>query len=121
MKNNQPKQLRQSFNQSLLIIVLTLTFATIGSAAPGDLDPTWGNGGIAVASLGIQNTQDIPNFLHTQPDGKIIVSGYENNGSSPGPFVSFIARFNANGTLDTSFGTDGKILSSAGGGEYFYA
>ena len=95
--------------------------AATAQAAPGDLDPTWGNGGITVSSLGTEETQEVAYFLHIQPDGKLIVSGYDNGNLAAAPFVSFIARFNANGTLDTSFGTNGKINSLVGSGEYYYA
>jgi hypothetical protein len=50
-----------------------------------------------------------------QPDGKIIWVGSQNTpGFTPfGTFEFAVARFNANGSLDTSFGTGGQVLSSS--------
>jgi len=48
-----------------------------------------------------------------QTDGKIAVSGYERN---PDPFGNYfaLARYNADGTLDTSFGTGGVVATDFG-------
>jgi len=49
-----------------------------------------------------------------QPDGKILVAGSARQGQIRfAPIQGALARFNSNGTLDTSFGTGGKILSSS--------
>ena len=46
-----------------------------------------------------------------QADGKIVMVG--------GTFTDFIlARFNADGSLDTSFGIDGKVTTEMGGGDF---
>ncbi len=46
-----------------------------------------------------------------QPDGKIVMVG--------GTFTDFIlARFNADGSVDTSFGIDGKVTTDMGGGPF---
>ncbi len=47
-------------------------------------------------------------FLAIQSDGKLVVTGDNSNGHF------FVARFNSNGSLDTSFGTNGKITTSFG-------
>ncbi len=80
----------------------------------GKLDTTFGSGGLASAGfVGGEGLQGIA----LQPDGKIIWVGSQNTpGFTPfGTFSFALARFNANGSLDTSFGTGGKILSSSGG------
>src|SRR5262245_48048495 len=46
-----------------------------------------------------------------QPDGKTVVAGIAENGISR-DFV--LARYNANGSLDTSFGTGGKVTTDFG-------
>ena len=46
-----------------------------------------------------------------QPDGKLIVAGCASNGNDD-DFA--LARFNADGTLDTTFGDDGKITTDFG-------
>ncbi len=64
-------------------------------AAPGDLDPTFGTGGIAMTDFtnecGTRETTD--SRLGFQTDGKIVGAG------CPG-----VVRYNQNGILDTTFG-----------------
>jgi uncharacterized delta-60 repeat protein len=68
----------------------------------GSLDSTFGRAGFAPAVAGIGT----PNAVALQPDGKIIVAG-ETGG------ISFtVVRYNANGTVDTTFGNGGLARSS---------
>jgi len=48
---------------------------------------------------------DNPVALSIQSDNKLIVNGYYYNGSSPS---AFIARYNTNGTADSSFNSNGR-------------
>ncbi len=73
----------------------------------GTLDTTFGTGGRVATDIG-SNTADHPLDVTIQPDGKIIVVG--STGETTGDFA--IVRYNADGTLDTSFDTDGKVVSS---------
>ena len=77
----------------------------------GTLDTSFGAGGIVINSLGIN--ADSLQAIAIQPDGKIVVAGVANDGFSNNMVV---LRYNANGTLDTSFGTAGvaTITFSAG-------
>ena len=52
------------------------------------------------------------NRVLLQPDGKLIVVGYPNSESSDSDFV--LARLNPNGTLDSTFGSGGKVRTSFG-------
>ena len=48
-----------------------------------------------------------------QPDGKIVVGGNATKFLNPGfKFVSALARYNTDGSLDTSFGSDGKLTTN---------
>jgi uncharacterized delta-60 repeat protein len=47
-----------------------------------------------------------------QPDGKIIVGGSASTAAKT-PAQTALARYNPNGTLDTSFGTGGTVMVSA--------
>src|SRR5262245_30497589 len=67
--------------------------------AAGQLDPTFGSGGQTTSYIRFQPTSEI-----TLPDGKYIAAGttesiYQTDFA--------LARFNADGTLDTSFGKGG--------------
>ena len=65
----------------------------------GDLDPTYGTGGLAFTEFG---GYDEANALVIQPDGKIVAAGLGN-----GRFA--LARYKTDGTLDTGFDGDGKV------------
>jgi uncharacterized delta-60 repeat protein len=46
-----------------------------------------------------------------QADGKLVVAGYSSNGSND-DFA--LARYNADGSLDTGFDGDGKVTTAIG-------
>jgi uncharacterized delta-60 repeat protein len=56
-----------------------------------------------------------------QPDGKIVVVGYTGTPGPGGPSNFALARYNANGSLDTSFGLAGKVVSGVVGSAYAVA
>jgi uncharacterized delta-60 repeat protein len=86
-------------------LMLILIWSEITQAQPGSLDQTFGQGGKVVTDIG--QTNNVPNSVLIQPDGKIIVIGY----STPAQYQSYISivRYNNNGTLDNSFGVDGVM------------
>ena len=75
----------------------------------GTLDPTFGLGGKVVTDFG--SSHDTAGAIAIQPDGKLVVAGstrpFGAYDSHPPDFA--LARSNANGTLDTSFGAGGKV------------
>ncbi len=79
----------------------------VAQAAAGDLDPTFGIGGMVTTDL--NHSTDIANAVAVQPDGKFIVVGqtYKNNDFSGEDFA--VARYSADGTLDTTFGAGGRV------------
>ena len=70
----------------------------------GSLDPSFGKGGYAETQL---SYFALAQAVALQPDGKIIVAGVSapDGDSVLGAFM--LARFNPNGSLDTTFGTNG--------------
>src|SRR5436305_15169906 len=72
----------------------------------GQLEPTFGNGGIVT-----DFSHPGANAVAVQADGKIIEAGLAHYG---GQAVISIARFNANGTLDTTFGYLGGFQPGPG-------
>ena len=52
---------------------------------------------------------DAISAVAVQPDGKIVVVGAVDAISPAGASTLAVQRYNANGTLDTSFGTDGEV------------
>ena len=82
-----------------LAIVAALTISIVAQAAIGDLDPTFGAGGKVTTFVGSSN--NFANAVAVQSDGKILVAG-----------VPLLTRYNSDGTLDTSFGTNGIVTNS---------
>lgn len=79
----------------------------------GGLDTSFGNNG--KVNIDFFGYDDSANELAIQPDGKIVVVGYASfniNSSSE----AALARLNSDGSLDTSFGSNGKIVNRNGGG-----
>ncbi len=88
--------------------------------ADGSLDITFDNDGVVLIGFDINNRNALFYAVAIQPDNKILVAGYYE-----GPFFApnlhttdfALARLNPDGSLDTSFGTNGKVLTNIGGGE----
>jgi len=91
------------------------TFAVVRFNANGTLDQGFGAGALATTTFPVFNAsvQGAQTVL-IQPDGKILVGG-ENitsnpSGTSRAPETfGALARFNADGSIDTSFGTGGQV------------
>src|ERR1035438_9412730 len=94
---------------SWLIVSILLIASQQAAAQAGHLDPTFGNGGIVTTDFGDQGNSNkaSPNAVTIQPDGKIVVCG--GVPSHTGFPVPAVARYNTNGSLDTTFGTSGMV------------
>jgi len=85
----------------------------------GSLDTTFGTSGTGYIIQPIGTSHDTGYSLKIQPDDNILLGGYCDNGSNSDFCV---ARFNSNGSLDTSFGTGGyKTISITSGDDYAYS
>ena len=75
----------------------------------GLLDPTFGSGGIVTSSF--SSNFDIAKDVLVQPDGKIVAAGWTRglNTSTAEDFL--VARYNVNGTQDTTFGSGGRTVT----------
>src|SRR5436190_24071242 len=91
---------------TVLTVFCLLTAIPI-SAAPGDmLDPTFGSGGIVRTSAGGISGWEA-SAMAIQSDGKIVVVG---DGSYEWCTCDFaVARYNTDGSLDSSFGGNGGV------------
>lgn len=74
--------------------------------ANGTLDTTFGTNGVVVYN-GSSNGYDTASSLALQSDGKLVAAGYRYDSGGNQDFL--IVRFNANGSVDTSFGTNGAV------------
>lgn len=81
-----------------------------GLRRPGDLDRTFNGDGRVVTDLGqLEAIED----LAVQRDGKIVVAGTTANETTfVGQFA--LARYTRDGSLDTSFGSRGKVTTEFG-------
>jgi len=71
----------------------------------GSLDSTFGSGGIVFTNIS-DDQRDTANDLAIQPDGRIVVAGTSTDGTNS---VVVLARYNTDGSPDTSFGTNGVV------------
>jgi uncharacterized delta-60 repeat protein len=101
---------RGGIRRAIAVVALVGLAVTVLAAAPADaatapagsggaLDPTFGSGGVATVTVPGLTLTALTKVI-PQPDGKILVGGLQ-----PGTSGSVaVARLNANGTLDTTFG-----------------
>jgi uncharacterized delta-60 repeat protein len=81
-------------------------FLVVRYGADGSLDPSFGAGGHVRTDF---EGSDWAEGVLIQPDGKIVAAGY-----AGGRFG--VARYNADGSLDGSFGEGGKVRTAVGPG-----
>jgi len=73
-------------------------------------DNSFGNAGILSVNI-FPGRNDYARKIMMQPDGKFLITGYSELDFT---YWQFIARFNADGTLDSSFGTNGVTALNNG-------
>ena len=91
----------------MLLVMLTLSLLVIPSAsavAPGDVDLTFGVGGVVTTDFG---PIDGLRAIVVQPDGKIVAAGTASTTSWG------VVRYLPDGTLDQGFGVGGKVTTAA--------
>lgn len=79
----------------------------------GTLDTTFGENGIMLTDFNASVSNEGVAAAAIQPDDKIVVVGYVSI-FSPGEGYFAIVRYNANGSLDTTFGNGGKVTKAFG-------
>ena len=80
-------------------------FAVARYNGDGSLDTSFDGDGKTTTPMGVAVTT-VANDVVTQPDGKVVIAGYAYNGANDDFMV---ARYNVDGSPDTSFSADGKI------------
>lgn len=88
-----------------VLAVVLLTVSGAATAAPGDLDPSFGAGGMVTTDFA--GGFDEAYALVGQPDGKLVAAGL-----SSGSWA--LVRYHGNGALDTSFGSGGRVTTETG-------
>jgi uncharacterized delta-60 repeat protein/uncharacterized repeat protein (TIGR01451 family) len=88
-------------------------FALVRYNYNGTLDASFGGAGKVVTDF--NGTSDRIWGIALQPDGKIVAVGETVSLVIPGTNDIAVARYNADGTLDTAFGGTGKVTTDHGG------
>src|SRR5688572_19534401 len=101
---------RAASKAGLLITFISLLVFTVASAASGDLDTTFSGDGRVTSNIVPSNPGRFDEVLSVviQPNGKIVAAGFSSDDFA-------LARFNANGSLDTTFHLDGRLITNFGG------
>lgn len=90
-------------SRGLVLCAALICSSHLATAQAGKLDPTFSTGGIFTDSSGeFDNMGTFGNVVAIQSDGKILAAGQIG-------FAAGMVRLNVNGTLDTGFGTGGKV------------
>lgn len=82
-------------------------------------DPLFGNAGMVVTPE--TDKTSVIYDVALQQDGKIVAAGmiYDNDG--PMKYHTYLIRYNTNGTIDNSFGVNGKVKTEVGTEDMAYA
>ncbi|NDB05356.1 MAG: hypothetical protein EBX95_06315, partial [Acidimicrobiia bacterium] len=83
---------------SLFVVAVTLGVADSASANDGDLDTTWGSSGVANVPITSDAWGDVVRPYGTN---KVVVAGLTQSAAA-GWDMSYVARFNDDGTPDTT-------------------
>ncbi len=85
----------------------------------GSLDTTFNSTGkvLGIVTTPVGSLDDRAYAIALQNDGKIVVAGDTKIGGSSGHYTEFaLLRYNPDGSLDTTFNSDGIVTTSVGGG-----
>lgn len=75
----------------------------------GQLDPTFGQAGIVSTNIGGPTSTVAKAVVVTQTDGKVVVVGQNNDVDAGGDKID-VLRYNTDGTLDNTFGSQGEVV-----------
>ena len=95
----------------MMAVMLTINVSTALSVPQGSMDTSFGNSGNVTTDFG--GGEDNARGIAIQPDGKLVTAGSAEDRSGPGWANDFaLARYNSDGSLDTSFGNGGKVTTA---------
>jgi uncharacterized delta-60 repeat protein len=85
-------------------------FALVRFDTDGTLDTTFGGDGKVTTSF--TRGRDFANEVVVQADGKLVAGGYASYSRTNGSSRFALARYDADGMLDPTFGGDGKVTTN---------
>jgi uncharacterized delta-60 repeat protein len=96
-----------------LVALTLLAFVATALSAAADRDVAFGNGeGFVTTDFG--GSDDQAQAVAIQADGRIVVVGGRNIGADFDSDDFALARYSPDGSIDTSFGADGKVITDFG-------
>lgn len=87
-------------------------FALVQYNKNGTLDSSFGTNGFTTTDF--DNVNDQANSLAFEQNGKIVVAGFTQSVDVPHYFKFALARYKLNANLDSSFGTNGQLVTDFG-------
>lgn len=87
---------------------LASDFSLLRYLPNGTLDGSFGTNGLILTNFN-NNSNDVANSLSIQSDSAIVLAGYS---YLPSLSTFALAKYRTNGTLDSSFGSGGKVTTS---------
>jgi len=97
--------------RKITFLTLALVFASTIKAQDGVFDNSFGSFGRTLTD--VNNAESEARNVIVQPDGKVIIGGFTDGGSGD-DFL--LVRFNSDGTLDNTFGNNGKVVTNVSSG-----
>ncbi len=100
-----------NYRFALILAALASLLTAAALVIPaGSLDPTFGTNGVAITDVG--SNSDSGGAVVLQSDGKILLSGSAQlDPDNDYHRTPFLLRYNSNGALDPSFGTNGRLIT----------
>lgn len=96
-----------------------LDFAVARYNADGSPDASFGSGGQVITPVGPAGSSDEAYGVAVRPDGKIVAAGFTSESGANPDFAA--VRYNPDGSLDTGFGSGGKVVTPVTGAAPDYA
>ncbi len=90
---------------------LMMNLSSSAEAAPGDPDLGFGTDGKVLTDFSGVGSDDDAKAIVLEPGGKILAAGRSDSSFA-------LARYNPDGSLDTTFGSGGKVLTSFGSSSF---
>jgi len=94
-------------------------FGLVRYNSDGSLDTSFDTDGIVTTDF--NNNSEVGTAVALQQDGKIVVAGFSTDSTTGVDDKFALARYNSDGSLDTAFDTDGKVITSIGGFDNAFA
>jgi uncharacterized delta-60 repeat protein len=110
--------MKSTHSHLVCVLFSMLLFQNVHAQAPGQLDPTFGEGGLSILAPVSSTSMDNAQCAALRPSGELVFAGVSGGFSG---FAMTVGQIHSDGSLDTSFGTDGiTAVYSEGGSNFAY-